>query len=229
MLFFITSCSNEIELNASADPVPVVWCLLNPDINDQYVRLGRSFLPDPNNPDYLPVTDSTVWDMPVTVYIEEKQGGLPLRIFHFEPSSAPSKDSGFFPDNNLRLYKADFKPSRLATYRLYIHFPDDNRIVSGTTTLPGQPAVRDPLEMPGRKICLQSGFNLTTRWAPGEAGGVFQWILIIHYLETQNEQSSEYLVIVGSKPILGLGSDIEIISILSGNRFLEEMYFNHHD
>lgn len=223
MLLTAASCSNEIELNTSADPTPVVWCLLNPDVNEQYVRLGRSFLPDPDNPDYHPVTDSTVWDITVKVYVEEWQNGLPVRNFWFDPATAPPKDSGFFPGDNLRLYQADFKPTRLSTYRLYIHFPDDYRIVSGITTLPGQPVVYDPLEMPGRKINLQTGAQLTTRWAPGKAGGIFQGLLIINYNDTLNEQLSEHQVYLRMDPILGLGAEIEMTDILSGNRFLAEM------
>ncbi|MCX6226972.1 MAG: DUF4249 family protein [Bacteroidia bacterium] len=220
---FFGSCSNEIELNVAADPVPVVWCLLNPDVHEQYVRLGRSFLLDPNHPDHPPVTDSTVWDMPVTLYIEELQDGLSLHLYRFNPVAAPAKDTGFFPEGNLRLYKSDFQPVRLATYRLYIHFPDDNRIVTGTTTLPGRPLVYDPLDIPGRKITLQSGVQFTARWAPGKGRGIFQGLFIINYNETLNEEPSVYQAYMRMNPTLGLGSDIEMTDILSGNRFLVEM------
>ena len=220
---FFPSCSNDFELNTSADPVPVVWCLLNPDVNEQYVRLGRSFLPDPNNPDYQPIADSTVWSLPVTVYAQELQDGLPIRTFLFDPVAAQTKDSGFFPNDNLRLFKADFQPTRLATYRLYVHFPDDDRIISGVTTLPGLPVVYDPLEIPGRKISLQVGVQFTARWAPGEGRGIYQGLFIINYQETVNEQSSVYQAYMKMYPILGLGTAIEMSDILSGNRFLEEM------
>lgn len=223
MSLFLASCSNEFELNVPADPVPVVWCLLNPDVNEQYVRLGRSFLTDPNNPDLPPVTDSTVWDMPVTVYIEEWQNGFPVQTFWFNPVAASPKDTGFFPEDNLRLYKADFKPTRLSTYRFYIHFPDDYRIVTGTTTLPGQPVVYDPQEIPGRKINLQVGVQFTTRWAPGTGYGIYQGLFLINYNETLNEQLSTHQAYMHMDPILGLGAEIEMTDILSGNRFLEEM------
>jgi hypothetical protein len=217
------SCSNELEINTPTDPVPVVWCLLNPDVKDQYVRLGRSFLNDPENPGNPPVTDSTVWSVPVTVYIEEMQNGLSVNIFPFHPVAAPPKDSGFFPEDNLRLYQANFQPNRLATYRLYVHFPDDNRIVTGVTTISGRPEVNDPMDIPGRKISLQSDVQFTARWGPGEGRGIYQGLFIINYSEILNEQSSVYQVFLHMDPVLGLGSEMEMTDILSGNRFLKEM------
>jgi len=223
MISLFISCSNDFELNTSADPVPVVWCLLNPDVNEQYVRLERSYLTDPAHPDDRPVTDSTVWNLPVTVYIEELSGGLPVQLVRFEPVTSPPKDSGYFPEDNLRLYYADFKPARLATYRLYIHFTDDNRIVTGITTVPGAPVVYDPLEVPGRKINLQAGVQFTSRWAPGEGLGIFQGTYIMNYEEIVQEQTSINQVYLKMSPILGLGADIEMSGFVSGNRFMEEM------
>jgi len=219
----MASCSNDIEINVSGDPVPVVWCLLNPDVNEQYVRLGRSFLTDPDHPELPPVTDSTIWNMPVKVYTEEWQNGLPVRTFWFNPVDAPAKDSGFFPEDNLRLFKSDFKPARLSTYHLYVHFPDDYRIITGITTIPGKPVVYDPLEIPGRKITLQTGVQFTARWAPGTGYGIYQGLFLINYNETPDEQLSFHQVFIKMDPILGLGAAIEITDILSGNRFFDEV------
>ncbi len=219
----VSSCSNDFKLNASGDPVAVVYCLLNPDADAQYIRLGRTFLTDPNDPKKPPVTDSTVWNMAVTVYLEEWQNGSPSKIITFEPATSPVKDTGYFPSDNLRLFKADFKPLRMTTYHLYVHFPDDNRIVSGETNVPDRPIVFDPLDIPGRKINLQTGVQLTTRWAPGAGQGIFQGSFIFHFQEEINSSMESKRIEFTMLPILGLGSAVEMTDILSGNRFLEEM------
>ena len=217
------SCSNEIEVNVAGDPVPVVYCLLNPDVSDQYIRLGRSYLTDPLKPDEPPLTDSTVWNMPVVVYVEEWKDGVPVSTFGFNPITAPPKDSGYFPVDNLRLYKAGFIPKRLTEYHIYVHFPDDYRIVTGITAIPDRPIVYDPLEMPGRKINFQAGVQFTARWAPGEGRGIFQGQFDIVYVEEVGGQSSLNQAILTMDPILGLGQPIEITDIISGNRFLPDM------
>jgi hypothetical protein len=218
-----SSCSNEIDINVASDPVPVVYCLLNPDVSEQYVRLGRSYLTDPLKPDEPPITDSTVWNLPVEVYIEEWRDGVPVNTFRFDPVTAPAKDSGYFPADNLRLYKAGFIPKRLTEYHIYVHFPDDYRIVTGITEIPGKPDVYDPLDMPGRKINLQTGVQYTLRWAPGEGRGIFQGQFEFVYVEEVGTVSSLNQVILKLDPILALGEPIEITDIISGNRFLNEM------
>lgn len=223
VLLLTESCSNELELTTSSDPTPVVWCLLNPDAGVQYVRLGRSFLPDPGHPDLPPVADSTVWNLSIKVYVEEWRDSVPINTFWFNPVESPAKDSGFFPQENLRLFKADFHPARLSTYHLYVHFPDDYRIISGITTVPGSPIVYDPLEMPGRKITLQTGVQYTTRWAPGSGYGIYEGFFIINYAETINDQTSYGKALLRLDPILGLGAEIEMANIYSGNQFLKEI------
>lgn len=223
VLLFLSACSNDIEVNATGDPVPVVWCLLNPDVNEQYVRLGRSFIPDPNNPDYRPVADSTVWATPAYIYVEEWLNNVPIKIFRFDPFFGATKDSGYFPKDNLKLYKADFKPARLATYRLYVHLPDDKMIISGMTKIPGQPTIYDPQNLPGRKITLQNGVSYTVRWAPGAGEGMYQGQFNFMYSEENGNESSDYQVAMNMEPVLGLGSVTLLTDGLNGNRFLKEM------
>jgi hypothetical protein len=123
----------------------------------------------------------------------------------------------------LRLYKADFKPLQLSTYRLYVHFPDNYRIITGVTTLPAKPRVTDPLEMPGRKITLVPDGQYTTRWAPGTGLGIFQGRFIINYKESLNDLESDNQAEINLGIVLGLGQDIEMTKILAGTHFLEEI------
>ena len=67
--------------------------MLNPDADTQYVRLGRTFQTDPAHPGDPPLTDSTVWNLPVDVYVEELQDGIPVKRYQFDPCAAPVKDT----------------------------------------------------------------------------------------------------------------------------------------
>jgi len=223
LIFYFASCSNEIPLNVPGDPVPVVWCLLNPNANEQHVRLGRSFMNDPNDPLKPPITDSTVWNLAVTVYVEEWQNGLPSKIFHFDPITSPPKDSGYFPNDNLRLYRAMFKPDRLSTYRIYVHFEDDDRIVTGTTLIPAQPLILDPLEIPGRKINLQSGVQYTMRWNPAVGAGIYQGCFRVFYDETINSQTTNFDAVVKQAPLLIFADVVQIQNQASGVHFINEL------
>lgn len=223
-LLFFSSCNNEIDLEVSGDPVPVVYCLLNPDQEHQFVRLGRSYLPDPGNPEKPPLADSTVWNMDIEIYLEEWLGGSPARTVNFEPWIGAVKDSGFFPSDNLRIFHAAFKPSIFTSYRLYVHFPDDNRIISANTTIPGRPVIYDPMELPGRKINLQSEVQYTIRWLTAEGAGIYQGYFDLFYEEQYQGNTSLNEIVFDSEPVLNLVPGAEDSKkILSGASFFDQI------
>jgi hypothetical protein len=219
----LCSCSEDFTLLTPGDAAPVVYCLLNPDAGEQYVRLGRTFQSDTAHPEQPPITDSTVWNLPVDIYMEEWQNDLLSKRIQFNPCLAPVKDTGFFSQDNLRLYRADFIPVRLATYRLYVLFPDDNRLVYGSTTIPGYPVVNDPLDIPGRKINLQSEVNYTIRWIPPPGAGLYQGVFHITYQEDAGNDVTFHEALFGNDPVLDLTSGTEISWILTGTRFFQEI------
>jgi hypothetical protein len=223
ILAAVCSCTEDIHLIEPGDPVTVVYCLLNPDSREQYVRLGRTFQLDPTPPDKPPAQDSTVWNVPVDVYVEEWKDGSPVRRFQFNASESPVRDTGFFSRDNLRLYRSDFMPARLTTYRLYVHFPDDNRMVYGSTGIPDYAIVYDPLEIPGRMISLQSEMVYTIRWAPPPKAGLYQSIFFITYREEAGTEVTFHDVLFGTEPYLNLTTGSEITWILTGARFFREM------
>jgi hypothetical protein len=201
----------------------VVYSLLNPDSKEQFVRLGRTFQYDQSIAGKAPATDSTLWNIPVDVYAEEWNEGQLVRVFQFEPCTAPVKDTGFFPQDNLRLFWSEFQPLRLHTYKIYVHFPDDNRLVYGSTLIPAAPVVYDPLDLPGRKISLQSEVNYTIRWAPPARAGLYQCIFHLAYQEESTEGLTFHEVLFGTGPVFEMTSGSEISWILTGNRFFQEM------
>jgi len=216
-------CTEEIRLVKPGEPIPVVYCLLNPDLKEQYVRLGRTFILDPTDTANSLITDSTVWDLPVDVYIEECLNDQPIAEYRFEPCDAPVKDSGLFSLNNLRLYRGNFKPSRSTTYRLYVHFPDSKMLVYGSTNIPDKPIIHDPLPLPGRKINLQSEVNYTVRWTPDRSVGLYQCLFYVTYQEEINHELSFHEILFGTDPVLETTKGSLLSWTLSGNRFIQEV------
>ena len=219
----LSSCNEEVDLFTTGDAQPVVYCLLNPDANEQFVRIGRSWSPDPNQPGTLPVADSTLWSEPIEIWIEDP--GVPDNPsqYLFRRSNQAIRDTGLFSQSGLCLYQASFKPERLKEYRLYVYFPETKRMVYGATRIPARPVVYDPLDLPGRKINLQSETNYTVRWSPPAGAGLYQSLFEITYRQTVGEDQSLGRVMFGNKPVLDLSTGTDVSWILSGNRFLEEV------
>ena len=184
VLIFVPSCTEEVNLYTSSTPTPIVWCLLNPADSIQYVRLARSYQAGEGIATTTPVADSTVWNIPHEVYIEEYTDGIRGNTYRFEPDNTIPKDSGFFPVNGLRLYSAPFRPMPGRMYHLYAYFPDLDKMASAVCTVNGTPHIVDPLPLSVRKINFEPGQPYIIRWMPGENTGVYQMTFRIHYRDS---------------------------------------------
>ena len=135
----LITCKEDVTLYTSGQPVPVVYSLLDPVSDLQYVRIGRSYTGGLDAMNQPPVTDSTVWNITHEVYIEEYANGQKGETYWFAPDSTLLKDPGFFPVTNLRVYSSAFKPVAGNTYQLYIYFPDLDKMVSARPAVNGSP------------------------------------------------------------------------------------------
>lgn len=178
------SCTEEVNLYMEGSPVPVVYSLLDPSAVVQYVRISRSYQGGEDAMTHSPGVDSTVWDIPHEVYMEEYANEKRINTYRFEPDNSIQKDSGYFPANNLRLYSSRFKPVPGNFYHLYVYFPDLDKMVSAKTTVHGTPEIVDPLPLSVRKINFEPGQPYTIRWFPGAYTGVYQMIFRLNYKDS---------------------------------------------
>ena len=179
-----TSCTEDVSLYVDGDSTPVVYCLLNPADSTQFIRLGRTFQAGKYDPTRIQVPDSTIWNIPHDVYMEEYQAGTKVNQHHFEPFFDVHKDTGLFPANNLRLYSSVFCPVPGNDYRLYVYFPDLKKMVSGRITVHELPKIVDPVPISIRRINFEPGQPFTIRWFPGTNTGVYQMIFRVHYRDS---------------------------------------------
>lgn len=220
ILFSLISCSEIVDLNTDGDPTNIVYCLLDPDDELQYVRVGRSFnmSTDPLATKLSP--DSIYWKTDFSVYMEEwSENQILENVYHFQPDNEQIKEPGIFPVTGLGIYSGEFKPKRLKTYAIYIHFKEDNRITSGWTTIPEQIIIYDPKPLPQRKINLQTNSYYTIRWKPASLTGAYQTVFNFLYEEKSLTETSIKMISLSSKIELGLSvADLESTTF-SGNRF----------
>jgi hypothetical protein len=180
----VWSCTEKVDLYMEGSPVPVVYCLLNPLSDVQYVRIGRSYRGGDNAMVQPPETDSSVWNIPHEVYIEEYHGDTKGNTYRFVPDNTIEKDSGFFQVDNLRLYSSEFKPVPGNFYHLYVYFPGLDKMVSAKTTVHGAPVILDPLPLSIRKVNFEPGQPFTIRWNPGAYTGVYEMIFRVYYRDS---------------------------------------------
>jgi len=189
VLVLCQACTNNIELYVNSDPTPVVYCLLNPLEDTQYVRVGRSFNLPSGESDKAISPDSLSWSTEPEVYIEEWEDDDPVRLIIFKRSDITRRDSGLFPVSGLDVYRAEFKPVPGKEYHLFVYFEGLDKIVSAETIVMSAPEVLDPYNVPGRTISFDTISPYYLRWSGGDYPGLYQGLFKMNYSETINDNT----------------------------------------
>lgn len=222
LAFSTFSCSNELILEVESNPIPIVYCFLNPMEEDQYVRVGKTFSQSSDN-SLDSLSGSLSWPTPPSVYIARWKNGNASEIIDFDIIEGSRRDSGLFPDTGLLLFNAAFKPSPGEEYHLFVHFPELDKIVSGSCQVLSIPEVIDPELVPGRLVSFDTISNYTIRWIGGEFSGVYQGVFKMYYSESINDSyelhSCYFPSPVYLRKIVGDVFEEE----LTGSRFLQEI------
>jgi hypothetical protein len=227
LLFAVfASCNEDVDIYTVGQPVPIVYCLLDPADDIQYVRIGRSYVGATTNPDQAPASDSTVWDITHEIYIEEYTNGEKMETYRFDPDSTMKKDTGFFPVSNLRVYSSAFKPVPGNSYQLYVYFPDLDKMVFAKTVVHGSPQIMDPLPLSIRKINFEPGQPYTIRWYPGLNTGVYQMIFRIYYRDSSASGEEFHTADYSSAGVYNLWTDQMMEYGMGGPAFFAAMAKN---
>jgi hypothetical protein len=184
LLLILAGCTTEIELIRPGDPVPVVYCLLDPEDSIQYVRIGMTFMVSPGDTNFQPSQDEILVKEEILVYLVAEYTTLKQEIYYATPVDSIPKDSGWFPSSVNQLYAVRCKILPNTRYSLYVHFTGTNRIVHGeTVSMNSALSVIDPEIVEGREATLLPGIDFYVRIHPVGHGPVFQSTMAFRYAE----------------------------------------------
>ncbi len=180
-------CSNDLNLHGTGEPIPIVYCLLNPLEQKQYVRVGKSFTMSIDQLATGTSPDSLTWLTEAQVYLERWENNNPVETIVFEHSMHIEKDSGCFPIEGLMVYQAEFQPNPGEECHLFVYFPELDKIVSGITQVMSVPELLDPEIVPGRTVSFDTISPYIVRWRGGAYTGLYQGIFKMNYTESMDE------------------------------------------
>ena len=221
IIIICISCENTLHIHAPGEATPIVYGLLSPDKPFQQVRIGRSYQSGRSQMNQQDLTDSTVWNLPIEVYMEEWTDGYPSKIIYFNPFTGVKKDTGFFPTENLRVYQANYQVKLETKYYLYVYFPDTERIASGWTIVPGRPDIEDPKEVPGRKMTILPDRSYTLRGKPAKNGNLYQGEFSVYIRQELQEGWTTQMIKVPTKLFIEMNPMNLVSNSLNGRRFYD--------
>ncbi|MEM7509373.1 MAG: hypothetical protein AAF388_00490 [Bacteroidota bacterium] len=151
----LTSCETEIDANAPEKDIWVVYGVLNPDSEVQYVRISRGFLPEGDAAEFYASNDLSAKGLTVSLT------GINTNIIGEEVDTLLTDAEGVaFP--NVTLYR--FRTTSFQqlqggrTYQLSVTDPaDENFELTASTRIPEEVRILSPrfIPGPGQTRCLQ--------------------------------------------------------------------------
>lgn len=134
----IVGCSTDVELNAPYDSKTVVFGLLDPSLDTQWVKINRTWLGESNNIDVAGIRDSSEYpEGAFTAYLEEWNDGQLLGAYLINDTLLDNKEPGIFYAPEHTAYYAH-TPGGLNTgsdYRLNIDFTSKEDVEATTDVI----------------------------------------------------------------------------------------------
>jgi hypothetical protein len=222
LLTALTACTTEIDLILPGDPLPVVYCLLDPEDSIQYVRIGSTYAVHPGDTVFKPDQKQILVDEEILVYLSAEYSDLKQEIFYASRINSIAKDSGWFPSSINQLYAIPCALKPNTRYSLYIHFKGTNRIVHGETVSLGSLfTVIDPDIVPGREATLLPGIDFYVRFHPVINGSVFQSKMTFRYADIKGGQWTNRSLVLPQKFVYEYDTTVSYAEQrISGERFL---------
>jgi len=222
LLAFSTACTTEIDLIVPGDPLPVVYCLLDPDDSIQYVRIGSTYVVHPGDTAFRPEQDNILVNDDILVYMSAEYSDRQQQVFYASRIDSVPKDSGWFPSSVNQLYAIRCKIKPDTRYSLYILFKETNRIVHGETVSMGSLfTLIDPDLVPGREATLLPGIDFFVRFGPVIHGPVIQSTMTFRFAEISNGRWTGRSLVLPQKFVYEYDSTVSYgEQRISGERFL---------
>jgi hypothetical protein len=184
---FISSCENDVDVNAEWKDVPVVFGLLDPDSLTQYIRVSRVFLGEGNALEYAQVKDSLYYNpADIEVKVTETLNGNETRTWLLKDTTTIPKDTGIFASPDQIVYyfdvSANQKLNKNATYTLNIKNKKTGNELTGGTLLVEKVSLQTPSSF-AQQVNIIPRQNSFVKWTSSKNGKVYEVVLNFIYRE----------------------------------------------
>jgi hypothetical protein len=232
-------CSTKVELNAPYKSTTLVFGLLDPTLDTQWVKINRTWLGDGNNLDYAMIRDSSEYPAgSFTAVVEELVNGIVVNSFPLidtllenkeqNPGDifyAPEHTAYYFVPNNSNLNEE-------ALYRLNIDFQNNDDVDAMTNLIQSEPGsiTQPPGGVPNFKFNLASVGqtftqypDLTFKWNTTENARRYEVLLNITYVENIFEDLAHTVLVESNVRTINWNLGIVTSSSDAGNETLEKV------
>jgi hypothetical protein len=184
LFFSLLGCSDDIDIMTDFEPVPVIYCLLNPESVTQYVRLGMTTA---NNDLSQSTGISRDQLINTEIYITSGDESGVNDIYWFELYQLTDTDSSDTSSQSFGIFQSNFTVSLNTIYKIYCKPAWSDKIASGKTiSFENDFEIIDPIEASYRRINLFTGQDFYCRFRPVNTNAVYKADMQFVYREIIN-------------------------------------------
>ena len=183
------SCSNEFDLTAPAQEIPIVYGLLSRADDTHYIRVERAFINEETSALELAQRPEELYFDEVIVELVRERDGTTFLLEEVDGSQIGlERDLGIFATSPNILYQIGADELNLQEeeiYRLNIRRPnDDGLLTTATTPIVGDVRLNRPI--PGNQkppLRILEDDEITILWAADESARLFDVAMVVNYEE----------------------------------------------
>lgn len=233
----VSSCKTDLDLNAPYDQIPIVYGILDPTVDTQYVKINRTYLAPDNNQLYASVNDSNLYTA-VSAKVEEYLNGELITTFALEEEWAQNIEDGLFYSDSQKVFYF-VTPGGLnedATYKINIDITEESDPVIAETEMVytsglsfednySQVVTWNNMSF-ARKSTLSDGTYIdeTPKWITTKNGKRYELLMRFHYLEytSTGVYTSKFIDwSLGSHVSTSTSGNQELFKKISGEAFYD--------
>ena len=179
------ACSNELNLTADYQDIPIVYALVSPDEPAQYFRVEKAFIdPEVSPIDLAQIADSLYYDN-ATVTLTRLSSGESVQFEAVDGNDEGIiRDEGVFASAPNILYKAFSSQLDLVggeTYELTVDRGNDSDLIKAQTVIVEEPIITTPNEFSAINLVPEKTFEV--RWLRSETSFLYDLKMIFRYFE----------------------------------------------
>ena len=181
------SCSNELDLTAEWQDIPIVYGLLSRADTAHYIKIQKAFLDETESAlDIAQISDSLYYDEgEINVEVKHLKSGKTYQLKRVDGNlEGYQKEEGIFSDapNYLYKFKLDANEELVEgeTYQLKIKRGDDELEVIAEDVIVSDVKVNSPNITTPLKIIYR---DFPVRWTSGDDARLFDFSLVFNYTE----------------------------------------------
>jgi len=196
--YILTSCENDIDVNADWKDITVVYGLLDQSDSVHYLKITKAFLGQGNALVFAQIPDSSNYQGKLEVRMEgwemiTQYDSTLQQTIYFDTITIDYKEKGdsifYYPHQLVYKSVGSEKLNGNYIYKLFIKDPQTGKEITAETALVQKmPDISKPDPAPARATFI-SGTKNQVEWTSAKGGKRYQLVARFYYLETPKDTS----------------------------------------